>query len=88
MKTVFIIPLTLLMTACTTVPVTIKFPEAPTELIKGCAELQKVPPGTQELSKVLGVVTANYGRYHECASYNEAWIEWYETQKKIYESVK
>jgi hypothetical protein len=88
MKSLFIVPMALIMTACSTVPVTMKFPDAPPEMLKGCAELQKVPTGTQELSKVLSTVTANYGRYHECSSYNEAWIEWYETQKKIYESVK
>ena len=72
----------------TTVPVTMKFPSAPEELFAACEELEKVPADTKQLSVTTEVVIRNYGRYHKCAIKNEAWKEWYKTQKEIYESVK
>ena len=72
----------LLLTGCsTTVPVVMKFPDAPAELTAPCA-------GTTQLSKTLEVVVKNYSKYHECKTKTDAWIEWHKTQKQIYESVK
>jgi len=39
-------------------------------------------------AKFPGVPTANYNTYYECALKHDAWIEWYQTQKNIFESVK
>jgi hypothetical protein len=41
-----------------------------------------------KLSDVATTVTINYSTYYECAVKNDAWIEWYQIQKNIYESVK
>jgi hypothetical protein len=30
----------------------------------------------------------NYGEYHKLKQQNDAWIEWYNTQQKIFEDVK
>ena len=78
----------LALTGCTTVPVTMKFPEAPSELTAPCAELDQTPADTKELSKTIEVVVKNYSKYHECSTKVDAWIEWHKTQKQIYESVK
>lgn len=79
----------LLLAGCsTTIPVTQKFPEAPKELISQCSELKGIEEGETKLSAVLSVVTHNYSLYHECSLKNELWIEWYKSQKKIYENVK
>jgi hypothetical protein len=80
--------LVLLLTGCsTTVPVTSKFPEPPKYSLQTCPNLQLLKDGTK-LSEVASTVTINYSTYYECAVKNDAWIEWYQIQKHIYESVK
>jgi hypothetical protein len=85
MKKVLIV---LLLSGCsTTVPVVMKFPEAPQPLLEKCVELQQTPEDAtlSEIAKKIGI---NYTSYHECSVKNDAWIDWYHTQKNIYESVK
>jgi hypothetical protein len=78
----------LLLTGCsTTVPVVMKFPEAPEIMLQKCVELNKTPEDAK-LSDIAKVVTNNYTSYYECSVKNDAWIEWYHTQKNIYEGVK
>jgi hypothetical protein len=77
------------MVGCsTTVPVTMKFPEAPGSIVMmPCPQLKKVQDDAK-LSDVTKTITINYGTYYECAVKNDAWIEWYQKQKQIFESVK
>jgi hypothetical protein len=75
------------LTGCTTVPVVMTFPEAPTDSEVCPADLDRVPE-QPKLSDVSKVVVKNYGAYHECAVKVETWNEWYTKQKKIFESVK
>lgn len=78
----------LLLAGCsTTVPVTMKFPEAPEILLQKCAELKKSEEDAK-LSDIAKTVSENYTSYYECSVKNDAWIEWYHSQKIIYESVK
>jgi hypothetical protein len=80
--------LLLLLGGCSTaVPVKRSFPEVPEELRVKCEELKKAAPESK-LSDILSTVTQNYGLYHECRIKNEAWIEWYDSQKKIFDEVK
>ena len=76
------------LTACsTTVPVAMKFPEAPgQQAMTACPNLQKLKDDAQ-LSDVSRTVATNYSTYYECAVKTDAWIEWYETQRRIFESV-
>ena len=77
----------LLLTGCsTTVPVTAKFPDAPSSMGK-CTELSQLNTDAK-LSDVALTVTSNYSTYYECSVKNDAWIEWYQKQKSIFESVK
>lgn len=86
-KFLVLIPI-LLLTACSTVtPVQRKFPEVPAELKESCPDL-KLTDNTDKLSDVLKVVVDNYGQYHECRVKTDAWIEWYNSQKQIFDSVK
>ena len=71
----------------TTVPVTSKFPESPKYSLQSCPQLQLLKEGSK-LSDVATTVTINYSTYYECAVKNDAWIEWYQIQKHIFESVK
>jgi hypothetical protein len=83
-----LIPLILLLSACTTVPVTAKFPQAPGTLVQEpCPDLQKLQQEAK-LSDVAKIVTVNYSEYYMCAVKLEAWQRWYREQKTIYESVK
>ena len=81
--------LSLLLAGCsTTVPVARKFPDVPKEMLVNCSELTQLKENETKLSQVLGTVTENYSKYHECKIKNDAWIEWYNEQKKIFDSVK
>ena len=83
-----IIALALSLSACVSVPVERTFPKAPEELMAACPDLQLVPAGTTQLSTVLEIITTNYGQYQMCQAKNDTWIQWYNEQKKIFETVK
>ena len=55
--------------------------------MEACPDLKKTE-STEKLSEVLKVVVDNYGQYHECKVKVDTWVEWYKTQKDIFESVK
>ena len=83
-----ILSLALLLSACTTVPVVAKFPQAPGALVQEpCPNLQKLEEQAK-LSDVAKTITVNYSEYYMCAVKLEAWQRWYSEQKTIYESVK
>ena len=87
MKTLLLASLIVLSGCSTTVPVTVKFPEAPKELMTTCPDLKQTPP-TSKLSDVLQVVTDNYSQYYECRVKLDSWIEWYKTQRTLFEEIK
>lgn len=82
-----LLPVFLLAGCLTTVPVKRNFPEVPEELKTACPDLALVEDGTEKLSGVLTVVTNNYTQYHECRIKVDSWIEWYKSQKEIFEEV-
>ena len=55
--------------------------------MESCPNLQPAPK-TSKLSDLLTIVSENYSDYHECKAKNDSWIEWYNDNKKIYDSVK
>ena len=83
---IFVI-LALLITGCSTpVPLTPKFPEAPETLLKGCPKQLEVIEGDNvSIVDFVKTVVRNYGTYHECAAKNDSWIEWYQTQKQLWD---
>ena len=83
----FLLLLLLLPGCSTTTPVERKFPEVPVRLMTVCPQLEKLQNDVK-LSDVAKTVTINYTTYYECAVKNDAWIEWYQIQKQIFESVK
>lgn len=85
-KLIILIPM-LLLTGCLTTPVKRNFPEVPKELMESCPDLKTVEQ-TEKLSDVLTVVVNNYGQYHECKIKVDTWVEWYNTQKQVFDSVK
>jgi hypothetical protein len=87
MKILALVFTVLLLSGCVATPVKRSFPEVPKELMVACPELKNAPQ-TEQLSEVLKVVVDNYGQYHECSIKVATWIEWYKTQKQIFDSVK
>ena len=81
--------LSLLLTGCSTVvPVTAKFPEPPGNIaLTACPQLEKLKEDAK-LSDISKTVSVNYGTYYECAVKTDAWIEWYQKQKHIFENIK
>lgn len=84
--------LTIMLVSCmsgcsTTVPVTAKFPEPPKYAGQACPDLQKLN-NDAKLSNVAATVNINYTTYYECAVKVDAWTEWYQIQKSIFENVK
>jgi uncharacterized protein YcfL len=85
---IFII-LAFLITACSTaVPVTQRFPQAPDMLMEKCAPLRTIAGEKISIVDFTRVVSENYTIYHQCSAGKEAWIEWYQKQKKIWDDVQ
>lgn len=76
---------TLLISGCSSLVETQKFPEANTELLKKCEDLTLINKDQVTLSELSKTVVKNYQKYHNCANLVEAWHEWYDKQKSIYE---
>jgi hypothetical protein len=87
MKRLALLLVILMMIGCSTVPVERKFPDVPKELMESCPDLKQTQ-STSKLSEVLTVVVENYGQYHECKLKANSWIDWYNTQKQIFNTVK
>ena len=79
----------LLLAGCSTaVPVKPEFPKATPELMKKCEDLKKIEGDKVSITDMLKVVVYNYTLYYECSTKVDGWQEWYNEQKKIYESAK
>jgi len=76
------------LSACTTVPVTAEFPQAPELLMAKCPELKTIVGEKVTIVDFTRTVTENYTTYYQCAAQTEAWQEWYTRQKQIWEEVK
>lgn len=80
--------LTALLVGCSTTPVARKFPEAPAVLLEKCPQLKTIDSETTVFSVLTKTVVENYTTYYECSTKHDGWIDWYNSQKKIFESVK
>jgi uncharacterized protein YceK len=85
-----VVVFTLLLTGCSTVvPVTAKFPSAPATLLESCPkELKAIEGDKVNIIDLTKTIVDNYETYHICADKSDAWIEWYNIQKKIFEEVE
>jgi hypothetical protein len=78
-----------LLTGCSTpVPITPRFPDAPILILEKCPQLKTIEGETVSIVDFTKTVTLNYTTYYECAVKSDAWIEWYQVQKKIFEEIK
>ena len=86
-KIIAILSVLSLVGCATSVPIKPKFPDTPKNIMQTCPQLQSLNDGAK-LSDVAKTVTVNYTEYYSCAVKVDAWIEWYEVQKRIFESIK
>jgi len=85
----FAVCLTILLVGCSSVaPVKREFPAATKTLMESCPDLQKIEGDKVAITDLLKTVVNNYSLYYQCANKVDGWKEWYEEQKKIYDSVK
>ena len=88
MKTA-VLGLAILLSACSTaVPVTQKFPDAPDMLMEKCPELKTIQGEKISIVDFTRTVSENYSTYYQCAAGKEAWIDWYDQQRKIWDQVR
>ena len=88
MKNILVLITSLAIMGCTTtVPVKQEFPGVPAVLMEKCEPLTTIDQESIVFSEFLKVVSANYTKYHTCATMMSAWQEWYTAQKKIMDEV-
>jgi hypothetical protein len=64
------------------------WPEVPSNLLEPAGNLQPLSEDKKTLTDLIENANENYGTYYQIKSKYEAWQEWYNSQKKIYEGVK
>lgn len=72
---------------CSTAPVIPKLAQPSSVMMQKCPQLQKLNDDAK-LSDVANTVNVNYATYYECAVKSDAWIEWYQIQKQMFEELK
>lgn len=78
-----------LLTACSTaVPLTQSFPDVPVMLMEKCPELKTIPGEKVTIIEFTKTVSENYTTYYQCAGRTDAWIDWYNQQKKIWDETQ
>jgi hypothetical protein len=78
-----------LLAACSTaVPLTQSFPQAPDMLMEKCPELKIIVGEKVTIVDFTKTVSENYVTYYQCAGRTDAWIDWYNQQKKIWEDAQ
>jgi hypothetical protein len=86
MKYLLLLTVVMLGGCATSVPITAQFPAPPGKMaIERCPNLKKLNE-KPALSDVSRTVAENYNLYYECVVKLDAWQEWYEVQKRIFEN--
>jgi hypothetical protein len=87
-KLAIILPLVLLVGCATPVPVVLKWPAVPAELLVACPDLKTVDPNNDKISVLVETVADNYKEYYQCGDKVEGWISWYNEQQKLWKTIK
>jgi uncharacterized protein YceK len=83
------VSLAVVLAGCSTVvPVKREFPEATKALLEQCPELQQITGDKVAITDLLKTVVHNYSLYYQCSNKVDGWKDWYEDQKKNFNSVK
>jgi len=79
---------TTLISACTTVPVMVKWPDAPSSLLEPPEQLKHLEKNQVELSDIIENTSENAGRYYALRDKYLGWQEWYTKTKQLHEEVR
>lgn len=86
-----IFSLALLVSGCSMfkqpVPIAPQWPDAPAELKKKCETLKTIASDKVNITDMMRVIVENYMLHYECSAKVDGWNQWYDSQKKIYETV-
>jgi hypothetical protein len=86
---ILILLVLIIITGCSTpAPIVPAFPAVPVNLKQACPDLKNVDESTTKLSDIVKSVADNYRQYYDCKSQVDDWIEWYNTQKGIFDKIK
>jgi hypothetical protein len=88
MRIVLLGIVSLLASCSTAVPLTQSFPQAPAMLMEKCPELKIIVGEKVTIVDFTKTVSENYTTYYQCAGRTDAWIDWYNQQKKIWEQLQ
>jgi hypothetical protein len=89
MKKILAILLLVAVTGCTSVPVAVTFPDVPEQLKEKADNLSPLDTSKKvQLSDIVENANENAGKYYKLKEKYEAWQQWYDAQKKIFDSVK
>lgn len=82
--------LSLLVTGCGTLKPSSRpaWPSVPSALLVPAPDLIPLKPSQTELSDLLENANLNYSEYFVLRNKYDAWIDWYNTQKQIYDNSK
>jgi len=64
------------------------WPEVPSNLMEPASSLDSLPENKKTLTDLIENANENFGKYYQLKEKYDAWQEWYNTQKQIYQSVK
>ena len=78
------------ITGCATkiAPVNLKWPDAPTELMDPADDLITLKPDQTRLSDLIDNANTNFSRYYILKDRYEAWQQWYNTHRQIYQGAQ
>jgi len=69
------------------VPIAPQWPDVPEELRNKCETLKTIVGDKITITDMMKVIVENYTLHYECSLKVDGWNEWYNSQKKIYETV-
>ena len=90
MKRIIITCLLVVLTGCATKvsPISVKWPDAPTELMEPSEELTPLDPKQTKLSDLIDNANTNFSKYYILKDKYEAWQNWYNTHRQIYQGAQ
>jgi hypothetical protein len=62
------------------------FLDEKTQQMPKCEDLKQIPADVNSMSEVFKIIVENYTMYWRCSNQVDGWAEWYEQQKKNYDS--
>jgi hypothetical protein len=90
MKHLIIVLMLVGITGCATkvAPVSLKWPDAPAELMEPADDLTTLKPEQTRLSDLIDNANTNFSRYYILKDRYEAWQQWYNTHRQIYQGAQ